>query len=248
MKLLAIGDIHGRTIWKKIVAKERADRIIFLGDYFDSREDITCSEELRNFESILSFKEQFPEKVVLLFGNHDLHYIINEQYSGFRYSCQKAVQEIIHNALQKNLMQMCFSMHSFLFSHAGVTKTWYQSQFGEEYVQSDMVCDFVNKLFRKQPDAFRFTVGPNCDFSGDDITQPPTWVRPASLLADKLDGYIQIVGHTTQTNLAIIDQVAFADTLGTSGEYLTIEDELLQANVYSGQYSEFMYNTNHYTI
>ena len=36
MKYILIGDIHGRTQWKKIVEKEKdADKFIFLGDYFD---------------------------------------------------------------------------------------------------------------------------------------------------------------------------------------------------------------------
>ena len=35
-KTIIIGDIHGRDIWKNIVAQEQADRVIFIGDYFDS--------------------------------------------------------------------------------------------------------------------------------------------------------------------------------------------------------------------
>ena len=36
MKTIFIGDIHGRSIWKDIVARENADRVVFIGDYFDS--------------------------------------------------------------------------------------------------------------------------------------------------------------------------------------------------------------------
>ena len=36
MKTLLIADLHGLDIWKNIVAKEQPDKIIFLGDYWDS--------------------------------------------------------------------------------------------------------------------------------------------------------------------------------------------------------------------
>ena len=36
MKLVAIGDIHGRDIWKQIVETEQPNTVVFVGDYFDS--------------------------------------------------------------------------------------------------------------------------------------------------------------------------------------------------------------------
>ena len=36
MKTLLLGDIHGRNIWKEIIKKETPDRVVFIGDYFDS--------------------------------------------------------------------------------------------------------------------------------------------------------------------------------------------------------------------
>ena len=36
MKIIALGDIHGRTIWKQIISKEIFDRMAFIGDYFDA--------------------------------------------------------------------------------------------------------------------------------------------------------------------------------------------------------------------
>jgi predicted phosphodiesterase len=36
MKIIALGDTHGRTMWKDIVAKESdADKIVFNGDLSD---------------------------------------------------------------------------------------------------------------------------------------------------------------------------------------------------------------------
>lgn len=71
-KLLVLGDIHGRTIWKYIIDKEAPDKVIFLGDYVTSHEGISAEIQLNNLEDILIFKEDFPDKIILLRGNHCL--------------------------------------------------------------------------------------------------------------------------------------------------------------------------------
>ncbi len=49
MKLVVISDVHGRAVWKEIVAQnEHIDKFIFLGDYFDSF-DIAANEQIVNF-------------------------------------------------------------------------------------------------------------------------------------------------------------------------------------------------------
>ena len=35
-KTIVLGDTHGRSQWKLITHQENADRVIFIGDYFDS--------------------------------------------------------------------------------------------------------------------------------------------------------------------------------------------------------------------
>jgi predicted phosphodiesterase len=42
MKTIAVGDIHGRDSWKRLAEQESFDQIIFLGDYFDSKENISA--------------------------------------------------------------------------------------------------------------------------------------------------------------------------------------------------------------
>ena len=75
MKTIMIGDIHGRDTWKQIIAQEPdAYRIVFLGDYFDSF-DIKGVEQLHNFNEIIKFKQETHQDVIMLFGNHDYHYM-----------------------------------------------------------------------------------------------------------------------------------------------------------------------------
>ncbi len=51
------------------------------------------------------------------------------------------------------------------------------------------------------------------DDYGDTISQSPIWVRPKSLLQDKLDGFRQIVGHTPQDIPQEIDGCFFIDAM-----------------------------------
>ena len=57
MKTIVLGDIHGRNVWKDIVFQEEADRVIFIGDYFDSF-DIGPADQMFNFKEIIEFKEK----------------------------------------------------------------------------------------------------------------------------------------------------------------------------------------------
>ena len=72
MKILVLGDIHGRTIWKDIFEKEDPDKVIFLGDYLHSRENISREDQIENLKLILDLKDAHSENVILCRGNHDL--------------------------------------------------------------------------------------------------------------------------------------------------------------------------------
>jgi len=224
MKLIAIGDLHGRTDWKKIISNTEFDKVIFVGDYFDTHEGITPEIQKSNFEELINYKKANIDKVVLLFGNHDYHYLktVNETYSGFQKYHRTDIQEMLHKALDNNLMQMCFVYENYIFSHAGITKTWLSNS---GYSVEEPLESFINDLFHLQPLAFRFTKGKNNSPYGDDICQTPIWVRPQSLYEDRLDNYIQVVGHTTQKQIEIIDdKIALIDTIGMSGQFLCITD------------------------
>lgn len=227
MKLIALGDLHGRSTWKTIAAKSDYGKIIFIGDYFDTHENISPQQQKENFKDVIAFKKEYPGRVVLLFGNHDFHYMrtAGERYSGFQPLYQADFQQLIHDALDEKLFQMCFVFEKILFVHAGLTKTWCAAH-GIDMKNPE---EPLNHLFSTQPEAFRFAMGKNSDLSGDDITQSPIWVRPKSLLQDKIDDYIQVVGHTRQKKITINDGIVLIDTLGTSGEYLKIEDGKISA-------------------
>lgn len=218
MRIIAIGDIHGRSIWKEITAKNDFDKVIFIGDYFDSF-DIPAREQMDNFLDMIAFKKANMDKVILLFGNHDYHYLrgVEERYSGYQNIHSVDIGEMLHGAIDNNLIKMCHIEDKFLFTHAGVTKTWCKNW----HIDKDSIEDNLNDLLKHKPDSFKFQ-GNN--IYGDNITQSPIWVRPRSLHQDAIKGYVQVVGHTQQDELIITDHTILIDCLDTSGEYLEIID------------------------
>lgn len=74
MKIISIGDIHGRTNWKEIVRDNEYGICVFVGDYFDTRENISANQQKENFEQIVQFKKDNFDKVILLIGNHIIIY------------------------------------------------------------------------------------------------------------------------------------------------------------------------------
>ena len=222
MKIIAIGDIHGRDHWKQIVAKEHFDKLIFIGDYFDSHDETGPARQKKNFKEMMAYKEHNPGKVVLLTGNHGYHYLENagETYGGYQVKQKESIRALLQPAVDEGLLQMCFAWRHLLFSHAGVTKTWCH----HNRIPTDHPAKAINALFKADPGAFGFTPGMHNDPLGNEAEQTPIWVRPESLLKDGLDTWIQVVGHTVQQKLARIGNVFFIDTLGTSGEYFIYKD------------------------
>jgi predicted phosphohydrolase len=223
MKIVALGDTHGRDIWKTIVKIENDfDKFIFIGDYFDTRDDINASIQIQNFKEILEFKKENPDKVVLLIGNHDFHYLkgCGETYSGYQQYANMDINEVLQPAVTSGHLQICYVYDNLIFSHAGLTNTWCETNEIDLY----NIEESVNTTFMKKMEAFRFEYGENLDRSGDDVTQSPIWVRIPSLLKDMVKGFTYIIGHTTIKELHMANNIIAIDCLGTSKEYLVIKD------------------------
>ncbi len=246
-KVVYIGDIHGRDVWKEIVKKHSdADTFVFIGDYFDSFH-IGGVEQLRNAEEIIEFKKleelDSNKKVYLLIGNHDIHYWPGTKdrggTSGFQPTMMFQYEQFFRD--NESMFQMAVSFDTKtskrLCTHAGVSSQFikdvgywtYNSHTDESYV-----AEFLNDLFKYKPNEFTFVsyadryMG-NVDGSGENEGQSPIWIRPRSLQksnknSDMKKMYVQIVGHTEQSNIDIKGKTTggkyyYIDTL-PSGEYL----------------------------
>ena len=126
-KVLIVPDVHGRKFWHKAMEMiDEVDQVVFLGDYLDpySREGITFEDALIEFEEILDFKKAYPDKVVLLVGNHDMHYIKTEFMNCSRLNVwhRTEVHALFMNHI--DMFQLVHEIDNYLFSHAGVYLEW----------------------------------------------------------------------------------------------------------------------------
>ena len=190
MKIIALGDIHGRDCWKDIIAKHPdADKYVFLGDYVSTHDGITGRQQCDNLRDILDFKEHNPDKVVLLRGNHDM------QHLGYHWAeCSGYFREVANWLTEPYMKQKFLSLtqwvyvyDKFVFSHAGVSDVWLKN----------IGLDDINKINELEPsEKFGFWRCKLSDHSGDSCTQPITWIRPWCLIEYAYGDYTYIVGHT----------------------------------------------------
>jgi hypothetical protein len=241
-KTLILGDTHGRSNWKLAIHQDKPDRVIFIGDYFDSF-DIPGLDQIYNFKEIVHYKESNPQvEVVMLIGNHDHHYFPEIGYtgtSGYQSGIAPSISQVINE--NRHHLQMAYGFENFLFTHAGVSPVFMDQVFGENDWNIETVVVDLNELFKYKPKAFEFN---GFDGYGDNTTQTPIWIRPRSLMSAnkkhkkglKKD-YIQIIGHTQMNKLDLIGsdkftggRYYFIDTMDTTGEYLIWQDNKFTVN------------------
>ena len=223
MKITVISDVHGRKSWKTIVESNKdSDLFVFLGDYLDSW-DISPINQFNNLLDIIEFKHNNFYKVVLLMGNHDISYVsyFDAKCSGFSSQTKMLCEDLLIDNINKGLFKMCHIVGNYLFSHAGVSKTWCK-QFN---IDIDDLENSINEHFITKPKYFRFNQGRTFSNTGDDVCQTPVWIRPNSLNRDSVDKYFQIVGHSEVEDIIINQYDSFILTdCQENRQYLVIEN------------------------
>lgn len=229
MKILVLGDIHGRPFWKEIIDKESPDLTIFLGDYVTTHESYTPKMQLEELEKILSLKEQNPSKVILLRGNHDLDGL--GYYWARCYPSAQDVQNVMAapdfkarflNATQWIYLQNINDKPT-IFAHAGISECWLHEILKLDKFDVDMINDL-------EPNENFGFVGDRNDNYGTSRTQSCTWIRPGTLCQYGIKGYDQVVGHTGTGAGCIITETDNHDTIWLCDalqqkSYLIIEDD-----------------------
>jgi hypothetical protein len=241
-KTLIIPDLHGKSVWKLVVHQEKPDRVVFLGDYFDSF-DLTAVEQMYNFNEIIEYKEKKESEVILLIGNHDYHYfpeIGNKGYSGYQFGAATAISFLLKD--NRKHLQMAYQFDDVLCTHAGVSSSFMDSVFGTNGWNESNIVELLNDKWTYQPLTFDFGLGVKnsyVDPYGDNEEQSPIWIRPKSLMRSNKDTLrkklIQVVGHTYVKEIdkkgnSTGGRYWFVDTFDTSGEYLVFDDGKVTVN------------------
>ena len=215
-KIVVIGDIHGCNKWKNIVDMHPdATEFIFIGDYFDSftRSHAEC---ISNFKEIIKWKESTDVKVIMLIGNHDFHYMseCGGRYGGWSAWHAAEIGELLR--VNKHHLQTAYQSGKYLFTHAGVSKQWYEDNFQE----AGNISDQINDLWSYDKRPFNHS---GMEMYGNYDGEGPMWIRPEALRRNPLDdNIIQIAGHTHMHVIDYDDNHYFIDTLPY--EYMTIEN------------------------
>lgn len=231
MKTLILGDIHGKLIWLDIINKENPDKVIFLGDYVSTHGNESAEQQLSNLEDILNYKRSNMNNTILLRGNHDV------QHLGYSWSeCSGWDEEVYQKMIPLKDRYLELSQWVYIdeeihtiFSHAGVSIMWMK-----QIAKIDSVYE-INDL--PPSEIFGFTPCKMSDYYGISPTQPPTWIRPQTLIEYMPEGWIQVVGHTPVKKLCnvsmevrekyniVCPDLWCCDALDNE-EYLVIEDGL----------------------
>jgi len=243
-KILVFPDIHGRTFWKEPVERyaDEADRIVFLGDYLDPYRDegpvFTPRGIFENLQAIIRLKQEQPEKVILLKGNHDQHYASRYFFNyacGTRCDYDHWVQ--YHDTFQyhADLFQIVHYEKvadlPYLFSHAGITEYWLRKVNSTLWHLPDdgltltdpLVANRINLLDTEDPveQGLLGVVGQFRSYQGES-TGGPMWADirehdvPIAIEEYGLSQVYQVFGHTrTRTGVFMVssDRLAMIDTL-----------------------------------
>lgn len=236
LKVLSIGDIHGRDSWKFITHGSpyefeqwctivgawaegdpnsmfigndiffkdypyyQYDKIVFIGDYVDS---FTLSNVVikKNLEDIIYFKKILGDKVILLWGNHDVQYLLpGHTCSGYRPEARYDLGDLFRN--NKELFQLSFQIEKYLWTHAGLTKPILKLLKNYEFLKDlKTESEILNTAFDYEvPEIFQV----DRISGGIHKNAGPLWIRPNQLKDDGVN-LNQIVGHTPQKSLLTLE-------------------------------------------
>lgn len=221
IKTVTIGDPHGRRFWESLNPDDY-DLMIFLGDYTDSFYLSNLDIKV-NLKNIIELKLKYPDKVILLMGNHDLpyyQYFMGNSDAGFRVEARVDLYELFRS--NEELFQAAFQIDNYLWTHGGVDQGWYEKFVVEMIEKHDIegnLAEVLNILFESNYKPLHTKTSIR---GGTEEYGSPFWCHWTELKANPLKGYHHIVGHTFRENIetVIIDSNTSATIVdpGDGGE------------------------------
>lgn len=203
-KYLICGDLHTKQnpLQKVIDNAHLFDKIIFLGDYVDDWNK-TPEDSYELLRALLRFKKGNKDKVVLLFGNHDL-----SEWLGGKFMCS-GYNPNVHSLIDydlcrdQSLFSIAFEHKGWLFTHAGVCNGWLKDNKIElpKENRGKFLADTLNESFRlRGVDREHYNLFQSLSTSGPMRggwhSPSPLWADEMELKAEPIPNCNQIVGHT----------------------------------------------------
>lgn len=214
-KILVCGDVHCKkeVVDKalKLYKENNCDKLIFIGDYTDDWND-TVEQNIEILDYLFHLKHIMGEKLVLLFGNHDISNWIGGEFKCSGFTNIKHEQLKFSYESAKYDFKIAHTENGFLITHAGVCIPWLEfflkatenKKLDDEYLtKPEKIADLLNQY------QFKLSL-----FYPEDS---PLWLRPTEKV--EYPPFKQIVGHTPK---ALIEKskknIIYADTHSTTSD------------------------------
>jgi hypothetical protein len=225
MKVLTIGDLHGKQVWKQLDFSFY-DQIIFIGDYVDGPSD---ADDLENLQSIIELKKQNPSNIKLLLGNHDLQYFWypTQRMKKYKETIAFELLDLFRN--NESLFDICFQEENFIWTHAGISNSWInfileKDQELHNEQENYSISNLIDKLFKEHRWSLLCSIG---KAKGGSQIGGPIRADISELRTDFMKGSFQIVGHNKTKEIehygTIESGIIFCDCLNTSSEFLELD-------------------------
>jgi len=210
---VVIGDVHGLTYWQTAVKENPSARIIFTGDYLDPYVNFSDKHLTTNLKEIIQLKRDRPDDVILLLGNHDLHYFcpdIPGSSGRYNYRIEDEVKALFTKNL--HLFTYAFQEGKRLFTHAGVAHDWFINEF-----KGDLTRNIAEQLNHPTSEQLLPLHQAGEARGGPWFTVGGIFWADISELDNPLQGYMQYVGHNRVGKVCVYTnddgQITFCDCL-----------------------------------
>lgn len=190
-KVMIAGDTHGDLIVTKAITerffKKEFDYLVFLGDYTD-RAPSEIGSSIPNMNYLLFMKQDFPENIILLKGNHEANYAIPCHPYEFKKEVENAYPGMHKKYVEvfKNMPLMILSNKVFA-SHGGILKGY-----GLEELRKINKNDLhaIESLAWSDPDVSQIFRGIGFPYSREDVEK----------FLDGIRANLFVKGHDYSTN------------------------------------------------
>jgi hypothetical protein len=219
-KILIIPDMHLKPAMldmaERILAYKKANKIVILGDLLD---DFYAKPEdyERFWQKFMQFYEERKDQIVLLYGNHEVAYLIGRHVTGNIKAGGKYAD--LYAKLHPGI---AYIDERVVFSHAGIFDEFLRAK-GLEQASIDEAVHAINALPLQELW----------------LNASPLWARPQCRVyhnAGQWLNYVQVVGHTPMRKIKQDGAIISVDVFSTDWGKKYGEERMIIIDTLTGKY------------